>query len=142
MEDLKFTVARNLVQCRRACGYTQLQVAEKLNYSDKAVSKWERGESLPDVAVLTELARLLAEDVVRQITELRLQLLLHLLAFGTALLDLRTQRLHVLAGKGLGHLRLVQAQRDLRKPLLGIVQPLTGKFLLGSCIQQGFGTRL
>lgn len=58
MEDLKFTVARNLARCRRACGYTQLQVAEKLNYSDKAVSKWERGESLPDVAVLVELARL------------------------------------------------------------------------------------
>lgn len=58
MEELRFTVARNLAQCRRACGYTQLQVAEKLNYSDKAVSKWERGESLPDVAVLAELARL------------------------------------------------------------------------------------
>ena len=58
MEDLKFTVARNLAQCRKSCGYTQLQVAEKLNYSDKAVSKWERGESLPDVAVLVELSRL------------------------------------------------------------------------------------
>lgn len=58
MEELRFTVARNLARCRRACGYTQLQVAEKLNYSDKAVSKWERGESLPDVAVLAELARL------------------------------------------------------------------------------------
>ena len=36
------------------------------------------------------------------------------------------------AGKGLGYLRLVQAQRDLRKPLLGIAQTLTGKLLLGS----------
>ena len=56
MEDLKYTIAKNLSQCRKACGFTQLQVAEKLNYSDKAVSKWERGESLPDIAVLVELA--------------------------------------------------------------------------------------
>ena len=58
MEDLKATVARNLTACRKAAGLTQLQLAEKLNYSDKAVSKWERGESLPDLSVLYELARL------------------------------------------------------------------------------------
>lgn len=58
MEELRAIVARNLAACRRAAGLTQLQLAEKLNYSDKAVSKWERGESLPDVAVLCDLARL------------------------------------------------------------------------------------
>lgn len=58
MEELRVTVARNLANCRRAAGLTQLQLAEKLNYSDKAVSKWERGESLPDVAVLCELSRM------------------------------------------------------------------------------------
>lgn len=58
MEELKAIVARNLANCRKAAGLTQLQLAEKLNYSDKAVSKWERGESLPDVAVLCELARM------------------------------------------------------------------------------------
>ncbi len=51
-------VARNLTACRKAAGLTQLQLAEKLNYSDKAVSKWERGESLPDVAVLYALGKL------------------------------------------------------------------------------------
>ena len=51
-------MARNLTACRKAAGLTQMQLAEKLNYSDKAVSKWERGESLPDVAVLCELAKL------------------------------------------------------------------------------------
>ncbi len=73
MEDLKYTIAKNLSQCRKACGFTQLQVAEKLNYSDKAVSKWERGESLPDIAVLVELAELygvtldfLVQDSVRK----------------------------------------------------------------------------
>jgi transcriptional regulator with XRE-family HTH domain len=36
---------------------TQLELAERLNYSDKAVSKWERGESVPDVVTLVQLAR-------------------------------------------------------------------------------------
>lgn len=58
MDELKGILSRNLVRCRRAAGLTQLQVAEKLNYSDKAVSKWERGEGLPDLAVLVALARL------------------------------------------------------------------------------------
>lgn len=58
MEELRAVVARNLTACRKAAGLTQMQLAEKLNYSDKAVSKWERGESLPDVAVLCELAKL------------------------------------------------------------------------------------
>ena len=58
MKDLRAIVAKNLVECRKAASFTQLQLAEKLNYSDKAVSKWERGESLPDIAVLCELAEL------------------------------------------------------------------------------------
>lgn len=58
MNDLRTVVAKNLVECRKAAGFTQLQLAEKLNYSDKAVSKWERGESLPDIAVLCALAEL------------------------------------------------------------------------------------
>ena len=58
MKDLRMTVAKNLADCCKAAGFTQLQLAEKLNYSDKAVSKWERGESLPDIAVLCELAEL------------------------------------------------------------------------------------
>lgn len=37
---------------------TQLEIAEKLNYSDKAVSKWERAESVPDVFVLKQIADL------------------------------------------------------------------------------------
>ncbi len=58
MNDLKSIVALNLVNCRKSSDMTQLQVAEKLNYSDKAVSKWERGESLPDISVLVALAKL------------------------------------------------------------------------------------
>ena len=58
MEDIKSIVAKNIARLRIAQGLTQLELAEKLNYSDKAVSKWERGESLPDIAVLTHLADL------------------------------------------------------------------------------------
>jgi transcriptional regulator with XRE-family HTH domain len=58
MNDIKTTVAGNIAALRKAKGLTQLDLAERLSYSDKAVSKWERGESLPDVATLVELADL------------------------------------------------------------------------------------
>ena len=58
MEATKSTVAKNIVRLRQASGMTQAELAAKLNYSDKAVSKWERGESLPDVAVLSKIADL------------------------------------------------------------------------------------
>lgn len=56
LDELKPIVAQNISELRTAHGITQIELAERLNYSDKAVSKWERGESLPDVAVLTEIA--------------------------------------------------------------------------------------
>ena len=58
MEDLKSVFAGNLSTLRKKKGWTQLELAEKLNYSDKAVSKWERGESLPDVVILKQIAAL------------------------------------------------------------------------------------
>ena len=58
MEEIKQIVAKNIVELRKAAGMTQLELAEALNYSDKAISKWERGESLPDVAVLKQVADL------------------------------------------------------------------------------------
>ena len=58
MEATKNTVAKNIVRLRQASGMTQAELAAKLNYSDKAVSKWERGESMPDVAVLSKIADL------------------------------------------------------------------------------------
>ncbi len=56
MEDMKRNIARNISALRRHAGLTQLGLAEELNYSDKAISKWERGESIPDVTVLKKLA--------------------------------------------------------------------------------------
>ena len=51
-EDIKQTIASNLSGYRKKAGLTQQQLADKLNYSDKAVSKWERAEAIPDVIVL------------------------------------------------------------------------------------------
>lgn len=56
MTDLKFIIAKNIVALRQGAKLTQSDLAEKLNYSDKAVSKWERGESMPDVMTLVQLA--------------------------------------------------------------------------------------
>ena len=58
MEDLKLNLAKNITALRQASSMTQLELAEKLNYSDKAISKWERSESIPDVMVLKSIADL------------------------------------------------------------------------------------
>ena len=56
MADLKNILAENLYELRCAKGLTQLTFAEKLNYSDKAISKWERAESVPDIFTLKKIA--------------------------------------------------------------------------------------
>jgi transcriptional regulator with XRE-family HTH domain len=57
-EKLKSQIGANIVALRKQYRLTQAALAEKLNYSDKAVSKWERGESAPDVLTLVQLAEL------------------------------------------------------------------------------------
>lgn len=58
MEDLKSVISKNIINLRKSMNWTQAELAQKLNYSDKAVSKWERAESIPDVVVLKEIADL------------------------------------------------------------------------------------
>lgn len=58
MEDIKSIVAKNIAELRQAHNMTQMELAEKLNYSDKTISKWERAESSPDIGVLLEIASL------------------------------------------------------------------------------------
>lgn len=57
-EMVRLNIARNIARYRKAAGDTQQQLAEKLSYSDKSVSKWERGEGTPDVYVLMTIAEL------------------------------------------------------------------------------------
>lgn len=60
MDDniLKNNIAKNIAAYRKGANYTQAEFAEMLNYSDKAVSKWERAESVPDVFVLNKIAEI------------------------------------------------------------------------------------
>ncbi len=63
MDNLKAIIAKNIAELRTKNGMTQFMLAEKLNYSVKAVSKWERGESVPDITVLKEIADLFGVKV-------------------------------------------------------------------------------
>ncbi len=62
-ENVKYRIGSNIAVYRKRDGLTQAGLAEKLNYSDKAVSKWERGESVPDVLTLMQLAELFGTTV-------------------------------------------------------------------------------
>ncbi len=69
MDELKKTVARNMISLRNALSMTQTDLGEKLNYSDKSISKWERGESLPDAYVLKKMAEVFGVTVDYLLTE-------------------------------------------------------------------------
>ena len=56
VDILKETVAQNVIALRLSAGMKQSDLAERIHYSDKSVSKWERAEALPDVAVLKSIA--------------------------------------------------------------------------------------
>jgi len=72
-EKLKTQIGANIAAYRKRARLTQAGLAEKLNYSDKAVSKWERGESVPDVLTLAQLAEqfgITVNDLLVDINEL------------------------------------------------------------------------
>ncbi len=58
MKEINQNFADNLIFFRRRAQLTQVDLALKINYSDKAISKWERGDSIPDVYTLKEIADL------------------------------------------------------------------------------------
>lgn len=57
MDQMK--IGRFIAERRKQCGYTQMQLAEKLHITDRAVSKWETGRSMPDSSIMPELCKLL-----------------------------------------------------------------------------------
>jgi transcriptional regulator with XRE-family HTH domain len=57
-EQLRANIAKNITELRKASDITQAELAEKLNYSDKSISKWERGDGVPDIIVLNKIAEL------------------------------------------------------------------------------------
>ena len=56
--NLNEIFAKNIIYLRTKNNLTQLELAEKLNYSDKAVSRWERGEAIPDAKVLVAMSEI------------------------------------------------------------------------------------
>ena len=63
MQDLRQIIAENICALRSSRNMTQLELAQTLNYSDKAISKWERAEALPDVTVLKQIADMFSVSV-------------------------------------------------------------------------------
>lgn len=57
------TIGKFISSCRKDRGLTQMQLAEKLNISNRAVSKWETGKSIPDVSIMLELCEILGITV-------------------------------------------------------------------------------
>ena len=62
-QDLTRILAANIAARRKSAGMTQAGLAEKLGYSDKTVSKWERAEGVPDVLCLKRMADLFGVKV-------------------------------------------------------------------------------
>ena len=52
-------IGKFIAECRKNSGLTQMQLAEKLNITDRAVSKWENGKALPDSAIMLQLCQIL-----------------------------------------------------------------------------------
>ena len=68
IENLKTIIKENLIKYRKSAGLTQAQLASKLGYSDKTISKWEREEGVPDIYILKEIADLYGVTVNDLIT--------------------------------------------------------------------------
>ncbi len=69
MKELREVIAKNIQELRTKKKITQFHLAQALNYSDKAVSKWERAESTPDITVLKQIADFFGVSVDYLLTE-------------------------------------------------------------------------
>ncbi len=56
-------IGRFIAECRKKANLTQMQLAEKLDITDKAISKWERGLAMPDTSIMLELCGILCISV-------------------------------------------------------------------------------
>lgn len=63
LNELRLVSASNIIKLRTGAGMTQAELGAALNYSDKTISKWERGEAIPDAFVLTQLSELFGVPV-------------------------------------------------------------------------------
>ncbi|MBO4626989.1 MAG: helix-turn-helix transcriptional regulator [Lachnospiraceae bacterium] len=70
MENVKAIVSQNLLRLRKENNFTQAELARRINYSDKAISRWEAGEVVPDLETIYALSEVFGVPV-SQITEAR-----------------------------------------------------------------------
>lgn len=73
--ELGQIIGKNITRLRKTANMTQLELAEKLSYSDKSVSKWEQGNGIPDVRILMQIAELFGvtlDDLVHEQREHKL----------------------------------------------------------------------
>ena len=56
-------IGKLIAECRKKASFTQMQLAEKLGITDKAISKWERGVAMPDTSIMLELCDILCISV-------------------------------------------------------------------------------
>ena len=61
MDQIK--IGKFIAECRKNANLTQMQLSEKLGITDKAISKWERGISMPDTSIMLELCDILGISV-------------------------------------------------------------------------------
>ena len=61
MDQVK--IGKFIAECRKKANLTQMQLAEKLNITDRAISKWENGKSLPDSSIMLDLCDVLSISV-------------------------------------------------------------------------------
>lgn len=69
MDEMKLVAASNIIKLRTDAGMTQAELGERLSYSDKSISKWERGDALPDAYVLKQMAGIFGVTVDYLLTE-------------------------------------------------------------------------
>ncbi|EJW94194.1 protein containing Helix-turn-helix type 3 domain protein, partial [gut metagenome] len=63
LAELKLVTASNIIKLRTEAGMTQAELGAALNYSDKTISKWERGEAIPDAYVLTQMSEMFGVSI-------------------------------------------------------------------------------
>ena len=68
LKEFKEVVAQNIYYLRTKNHLTQYELGEKLNYSDKAISKWERAEGMPDAYIISKMSELFGVTVDYMLT--------------------------------------------------------------------------
>jgi len=94
-EEIRLNFAKNLYNLRKARKLSQAQLADALNYSYKAVSKWENQETIPDIATLSMIAEYFEisvddlisnRDVVKKTTKKKIRILTYISSMGLCFL--------------------------------------------------------